>query len=103
MGIPGEKVRRDRMWDERANLIVSPVLNRRRWGHEEEKGEAADDVPAARVAEAVEAPAAADRDEDADMQGGPAGRRGFAFPTMDAGGKDAAKGKGRGRGNDQDD
>lgn len=37
-GVPGERASsgpyRGSMWDDRANLIVSPVLNKRRWGEE---------------------------------------------------------------------
>jgi len=58
-GVPGDRaasIRRDRMWDERADLIVSPVLTRRRWG---EEIDAADEetIPAADLAGDADAPA----------------------------------------------
>merc|ERR1712129_550966 len=49
-GVPGDKVQKDRMWDDRADLIVSPVLTRRRWGEEIAAGaEKADGVAEAPV------------------------------------------------------
>jgi hypothetical protein len=91
-GVPCDKsVRRSRMWDETANLIVSPVLTKRRWGEEMPgNGEEEEQEPAARV----EADAPEQMDESADdrqRRGGeaalPAGRRGLPMPAIGRDGK----------------
>jgi len=84
-GKPGEKVVRDRMWDDRANLIVSPVLTRRRWGEEiSERPDAdqendQDDLNEAEPVPAQGAPA--DHDEPMVAVGASEGRRGLPMPT----------------------
>lgn len=78
---------RNGMWDERANLIVSPVLVRRRWGEEaadadEERRPPVEAGEAEGEAEAEAIPMALEAAGDEEDQ--PAGRRGLPMPVVPA-------------------
>ncbi|CAK0822932.1 unnamed protein product [Prorocentrum cordatum] len=78
-GVPSDAgasaARRSAMWDERANLIVSPAMHKRRWGEEVEDGGDGEDAAPARVAAPrLEGPA----------HGEGAGRPGAAGPAAPA-------------------
>lgn len=91
-GKPCDKAtHRSRMWDETANLIVSPVLTKRRWGEEvAAEGDEQEQAPAAEEPNAMENETANEPDEGKGIGNQislPAGRRGLPMPALGRDGK----------------